>query len=750
MITPPPELEDRPNGTVLRAGMGTTSIIADFDFETYSPAGFVWNGFKFKPPHGAKTKGLPVVGTAVYSEHPEAEVLCLAYDLKDGVGSRQWRPGKVNPIDLFFYIFEGGLLEAWNVTFERWIWENICVPKYGFPHLPVKQLRCAAAKARAHALPGSLDPCGEVLNIQNKKLKDGKRLIEKFCCPRNPTKLDARKRTFVFHDPEDANQLYNYNLVDIKAEAELSSQIPDLSPDELRFWQADQEINWRGVQVDVKSVEAGIEILEQAHRKYNKEIEELTNGAVKSASEVAKIRVWMLTQGVTTDVLDKERVTELLKQELPVSVKRVLQIRELIGSAAVKKLYAMKNTVTKAGRIHNLFLYHSARTGRAAGVGVQPQNMPNSGPSVIMCAKCSKHYSGLLEKECPWCGYDFFKSFSEWNPQAAQDAISVIQTGSLPMLEYYFGDAMATLSGCLRGMFISAPGKDLICSDYSAIEAVVLAALSGEEWRMEVFRTHGMIYETSASSITGIPLEEFNNHRKQTGQHHPARKSVGKVAELALGYAGWINAWRQFDNSDKTDEEIKQTILAWRRASPAIVEFWGGQQRNWQPELYGLEGMAVLAIQNPGQKFSYGAISFVVTRNVLYMRLPSGRYLTYHKPELRPSDKRQGTYQISYEGMNTNVKYGKSGWYRLDTYSGRIAENCVQAVARDILAHAIVALENAGYPVVLHVHDEIVVEVPECWGSVEDVERIMSKMPEWAKDWPVKATGGWRAKRYSK
>jgi DNA polymerase len=299
-------------------------------------------------------------------------------------------------------------------------------------------------------------------------------------------------------------------------------------------------------------------------------------------------------------------------------------------------------------------------------------------------------------------------------------------------------------------MFIASPGHDLICSDYSAIEAVVLAALSGEQWRLDVFNTHGRIYETSGSKIGGVSFETLIEYKKSTGQHHPLRK-LGKTAELASGYQGWLGAWKAFNaDSFMSEDEIEQAILAWRAASPMIVEMWGGQP-NWKrDEYYGLEGMAILAVMNPGVTYDFRGISYVVKQNILYCRLLSGRYLVYHKPCLQINHERNDSYQLSFEGYNSNPNNGSIGWIRMPTYGGKLTENVVQATARDILAEAIVKLEKANYPVVLHVHDEIVSEIPENFGSIEEFENIMSQPPMWAYNWPIKASGGWRAKRYGK
>jgi DNA polymerase len=359
----------------------------------------------------------------------------------------------------------------------------------------------------------------------------------------------------------------------------------------------------------------------------------------------------------------------------------------------------------------------------------------------------------------------------QWNPAAFTDAFEVINTGSLAFVEMVFGDACQLVIGCLRALFVAAPGHDLMASDFSAIEGVVTAALAGEEWRLDVFRRGEDIYLESASRITGIAVEVYKEHKRRTGKHHPHRQPFGKVAELSSGYGGWIGAWLQFGADEFfTEAEIKTHVLAWRAASPWIVELWGGQvrldkSREWsdrwtfKPEYFGLEGMAIQAVLNPGRSFTYRAphplaqpITYLMRGDVLYCILPSGRALTYHAPRIRAGS--QGLYKdgvtLSYEGWNTNPKNGGFGWVRMDTYGGKLTENVVQAVARDILAFAIINLMRAGYPVVLHVHDEIVAEIIKTFGTVEEFETIMARMPVWAQGWPLRAAGGWRGWRYRK
>lgn len=801
-----------PRGTKLRAGLGAATVLADMDFETYSEAGFVWvdssQSWIGLPGAPGGKKGLPVVGAATYAEHHSTEVLSLAYDLKDGRGKRWWVPGMPNPQELFDHV-ERDLLEAFNVAFEYWIWNRVCVRRYGWPPLGMANLRCAQAKARAFALPGKLGKAALALKLPESFQKDarGEAYIKKFSMPRKPTKKDPRTRIRLYDalnspaDNADAQGMLEYNGQDIVTEAHVSARVPDIDGLELHFWQLDQTINRRGVQIDVEGMHNCIAVMEQAFEKYNRELHALTGGAVARASELAKLKAWLAPQGVVPDAMDEEALTEMLEDDekahrawgvyntpgpmfqhpelwekinkaLPPAARRAIEIRALIGSAAVKKVFAMRCQLSAAGRLHDLFTYYGARTGRTTGNGPQPTNLPKAGPKPMLCG-CGKHY-GVHLAACPWCGFPAPPNRKPvgWNPQAAADALEVIASRSLEIVEYYFGDALGAICGCLRGLFIAKDGHDLISSDYSSIEAVVLAMITGEQWRIDVFRTHGKIYEMSVAKITGIPFNDLMKHAGYTdaelahddwytrkpavkGSHHPMRQSIGKVAELASGYQGWVGAWIAFGADEfMSEKEMKTAILAWRAASPAIVEFWGGQERrlgygHTVPELYGVEGMFIAAVLNPGTEYQFRGYKFLYRDDILYLTLLSGRHLHYHAPRLRPNPKRGGL-SISYEGNNTNQKNGPVGWIRMDTWGGRLTENIVQAEARDIQWYGMLNLERCGYPIVLHVYDEDAAEVPHGFGSVKEFEARMSTMPPWAQGWPIKANGGWRGRRYRK
>lgn len=619
----------------------------------------------------------------------------------------------------------------------------------GWPALPQEQLRCTMSRARAWGLPGALGAVAGILGADEQKDTEGTRLIKKFCMPRTPTKKDRRTRITPQDDPQDFERLCSYCLQDIAAEDSISELLPPLIPLELTLWQADQRINQRGVSIDTEALHDLKALVRPLASRLEAELPGLTAETVKAATEVAKITAFLAGQGVSMvglpkgkntkgkgDSLCSEAVEALLLRELPPEARRVLEIRQALGSASVKKLGAIERMLCRDNRIRDMFQYCGAeRTGRWAGRGPQPQNLPASGPSLVLCEKCGYYHSNRADRFC-WSCFGTEVKDCEWTSDAVPSILSLATSRSLPVFQAQHPDVLGAIAGCLRGLFCSAPGHDLICADYSAIEAVVLAFMAGEEWRMEVFRTHGKIYEMSASKITGIPFEEFMRYKKETGEHHPMRKKIGKISELSSGYQGGPGAWKAF-GADKflSDQEIQEGVTAWRAASPSVVAFWRG-----------VENAAIQAVRT-GVTHAYRSISYQVVGKVLYCNLPSGRRLSYHNPVVIPDTTPWGKECYKLTHM---VNLTTGGWQRDNTYGGKLTENIIQAVARDLLANAIIGLEQAGYPVVMHIHDEIVCEVPEGFGSVEEMERIMGIMPPWAHDWPIRAAGGWRGKRYRK
>lgn len=751
----------RDGDVITNVGLSQSTVLPSMDFETYSESGYNIDPVTKKVTGaGSGSKGgLLVVGTPVYAEHPSTDVICLYYDLKDGKGRRGWMPNFPPPQDLLDHVAGGGMVEAFNFTFEFWIWNLVCVRKYGWPTLQLEQGVCVMARARRFSLAGSLANCAKALGTVDKD-KEGKRLIQKLCRPHTPTKSRKSVRHTIETAFEDYAAINRYCDRDVKTEDEVAARIPDMTEYERATWLQDQLVNVRGVQVDVESLDACLRYMEWMQNKFTLELAQITGGAVGSGSEVAKMIDWLATQYVHMPSMGADDVKAALMAVDPATkpeAYRVLEIRQALASANIKKLPALKQQLNTDGRLRDQYMYCGAdRTGRWSAGGVQLQNITSKGPKSKECQNCGLMLGQAWHDDCPQCGENDFKKLSDWTVEAVEMALHHIKTLDPEMVFRLWGDPSTLLGGCLRGLFVAKPDHRFICCDFSAIEAVVAACLSRCEWRIEVFQTHGKIYELSAAAITGKDVQEYFDYKEQNGFDHPDRKKIGKVAELASGYGGWIGAWRNF-GAEGDDNEVKKQILAWRDASPEIVEMWGGQFRdvgNWNfvQEYYGLEGAAIQAILNPNQCFSHIDITYAVYNDILFCRLPSGRFLHYHAPRLANDTHKlakKPCYKITFEGYNSNPTKGPIGWVRMETYGGRLFENVVQAVSADIQAEALVRVEKNGYPVVMHTHDEIIGEVPKGQGSVDEMAALMCERPTWAQWWPLRAAG-WEHRRYQK
>ena len=761
--------------------------LATLDVESFSLAGFRWDDAtqSWKGPPGAPQgkKGLPVIGAFVYWEHPTATVLMLSYKLPGDAAVSRWRPGEPLPYRLFDYLAAGGQIEFHSAMFEKLAWWHCLQKRHGFPPLNHAQVHCSYATAHVNGYPAGLEDLGPALFTDTRKDARGKALMDVFSKPRKPTKADARTIIYpddpkpvkfqgAMHVPAQLFEWYHeYCDRDVLTEEDASGRMEPMTPAEREAWLLDQDMNWRGIAIDRKGVRDCIAVLEQAMARYGRECTEITGGT--GPSQVQALIGWIRGRGVWgIESFDSKKspVEEQLKRDdLPPDVRRVLEIRSLVGSAGVKKLYAMENRTSCDDRLRGLFIHHGTRTGRPTGEGVQSTNLVKIGPKLAWSSCCNRPVQPDAA-HCPWCGaYDpATMKKGRWAVEMVDYVLEIMACRSLDMVEAFFGDAVLCIQGCIRPLLIAGPGMDLIASDYSAIEAVVAACITGEQWRIDTFKAKRDIYLESAAKITGRTYEFYIEYFEQHGEHHPDRQLVGKVAELALGFGGWIGSWRNFDPDadNKTDGEISPIIVAWRDASPRIVDMWGGQRRKdpitgwWCDELYGIEGAFINAVQNPGMEFKAGVLSFRMTApfgryDRVKMRLPSGRELTYHEPILSPSDRRFGTLSISYMTDNSNPKYGPMGWVRMETWGSRIFENAVQAIAHDYMRGARKRLTAAGYPIVQEVYDEAVAEVPIGWGSVEEVEAIMGAGEDWGflpngERWPIRASGGWRGKRYRK
>ncbi len=741
-------------GTKVRAFHGTSTVLPDIDFETSSDAGYVYDFNERKwgslPGYDAQNRGLGAVGTRIYVEHWSFRPLMISWNLKDGGPAGQWEPGE-DPVilePLFEYIRAGGLMEAQNSMFEFTVWNCYCFPVLGWPEIKIEQMRCSASKLRAAGFPGSLGPAGEVLDIEHKKDKEGERLMKIFSMPHNPTKKDPTTHTLPWQAPLEWQAYKAYNRTDIVAESEVSILCPDLSPFELDVWLEDQRINFRGMQVDSFNVDNCIAIVEQAYERYGAECRALTGGI--EPTELQQLLAWLHGQGVHLDNMQAKTIEAAVERLTPLGYSpglRVLQLRQMLGSASVKKLFSLRARTCRSGRVYDMYLYMATHHGRWGGYGPQPQNL----------------YKG------------------DWHtPEEVDAALKVLASRDLATVEAAYPglSALDVVNNVLRSLFIAAPGHRLVSSDYSAIEAVCLAALSGEQWVLDVLATHGMIYEATISRMSGIPFEDFVKHRVDTGgiatyspdgkllsikggKHHPLRQQ-GKLADLSGGYASWIGGWKKFgaDKYYKSDYEMKQAILSYRAARPATEEFWGGQTRDkfrdsCRQEYYGLEGAAISAVLNPGTCYRVGLIAFQMDAgdDVLYMQLPSGRLIAYHTPRLTPATRDYAEpweLALSYWGWNTNPDKGPPAWIQMDLYGGVLTQNACGGTARDIMAHGMLNVARKGYPIVMHTHDEAVAEVPIGFGSVIEFETELNDLPAYAKAWPIFAKGGWEGPRYGK
>ena len=687
------------SGSIGITGVNPSSIPAipvsgsiGIDFETYSEAGYTWAGDRWRSVSSSPPHGIGAVGANAYAAHASTEILSLAY------GSNLWLPGMPPPVDLFEFIKSGRFCSAWNCAFEFWIWHHVG-RRLGWPPLPWFQLVDNMPRARLSGYPGKLSAAGSAIGTDQQKDTAGTRLINKFCKPRNPTGANPCRRMLPENSPIDADRLYRYCLQDVATETDIGRHLVPMTPTERGVWRVDQAINARGVAVDRLALSDCIAVVDQATDRYTRELQELTGGRASSVSKVAEIIGWLNDRGCCVSALDESAVTTALTGVIPdPAARRVLEIRQQLANSSVKKIYSMERRLTDRNRLTDMFAYCGAdRTGRWAGRGPQPQNLPPSTNDI-------------------------------------ETVLSDMSSRSLDLIESKYGSALNAVSGCLRGLFIAGSGFELICSDYSSIEAIVLAELAGEQWRIDLFNSGGSLYERSGAMVTGINLNEIEQHRIKTGENHPARR-IGKVAELASGYQGSVGAWKQF-GATGSDDEILVNVRKWRASNPAIVDFW-----------YAIERAAVAAIESPGRGFNHRGLIFESDAKTLRIRLLSGRCLCYQQPHTVPDVTPWG------KPVKRLMYYGHKhvgGWQAIDTFGGRLVENICQGTARDILAGALVRLEHGGYPVVMHVHDEPVSEVPIGTGNLARFESLMCALPEWCRGWPITASGGWIGRRYRK
>lgn len=559
--------------------------------------------------------------------------------------------------------------------------ERTCISKYLGKKLPPVSWQCTAVQSAMLALPLSLDGVGEVLNIKRKKLKEGTDLVRFFSMPCKPTKANGgRTRNLPSDEPEKWTRFKAYCIRDVDAEREIRQKLRNypIPESEMRLYQMDQEINDRGILVDQELVANAILCDKQYKEAVTARAYELTG--LENPNSPAQIKGWLSDRGVEVDSLDKKAVKSMIS-DADGEVLEVLQLRLLMAKTSVKKYEAIVRSVCSDGRCHGLLQFYGAnRTGRWAGRLVQVQNLPQN------------HIADL------------------------ELARNLVKDRQFDLIDLLYDSTPGVLSELIRTAFIPKPGCRFIVADFSAIEARVLAWFSGEQWRLDTFAEGGDIYCASASQMFGVPVVKHgeNGHLRQKG----------KIAELALGYGGSVGALTSMGALEMglEEEELQPLVNQWRASNPHITKFW------WD-----VDAAAVKAVKER-TSISYKNLCFTYRSGILFVTLPSGRNLSYIKP--RMTQNRFGRESLSYEGVGESKK-----WMRIETYGPKLVENIVQATARDLLALAMLRLRDAGYEIVMHIHDEAVLEVPDGVSSVDEVCRMMSVAPDWAAGLPLRADG---------
>lgn len=728
---------------------------------------------------------LKTAGPWKYAADPSTDIICLSVKVDDSP-SKTWLPRWVaerlptSLVQEFFgargeklvvdrelkdLVSKAEKIEAHNAEFERSIWRHIMHKRYGFPDLDLNKCHCSAAAAAYMNLPRKLEKVCEVLNLPVQKDDAGHRLMLKMCKPRNPTKKEKAadpqwaNKTFWHEKPEDIIRLIQYCNQDTEAEYGVSNVVLPLSPAERQIWLLDQRINQRGVYVDLENVNAITGTLAKHEISLLERFSSLTGGRVKSPRQVAELRTWMASKGVLADDLQKGTVDGLLKNKIPDDVREALRIRQALGKASTSKFSAMQNRAQEDQRCRALFMYSGAGTHRFTAKAIQPQNMVRD-------------------------------SYSD---RKLEDAYEAFRQGDIEWLKLAFDDPFPAASRCLRGSVMAAPGKRFVCADYSSIEGRGNAWQAGDEEKMNQFRaednkTGPKIYNLAAASIFGLDPYKITKDMKEY--------LVGKVEELARGYQGGIGAGASMAKNYNLDLEILPPLVLplstpeelngpygarslaekYLKKNPGAMSMnaaiacdilkrkWRAKNmpivRSWKQ----LETAAKMAVTNPGEIFTFRKASYKTwvdpnKNRYLICQLPSGRVLFYFNPQVRMVKDTFLEDDIAIEEPG-QVKYKEvitcnvvdsvtKQWLRRPLYGGLLCENNIQSFCRDLLVEAMLRVEQAGYFVVMHVHDEILSEVDKGFGSLAEFIKIMEIVPAWATNMPIKAAG-WEGQRFRK
>ncbi|MEI3609969.1 DNA polymerase [Pseudogracilibacillus sp. SO10305] len=616
-------------------------------------------------------------GVYRYVEADDFEVMLFAYSVDSGpVHVIDLANGESIPSEIEQAIFNEGVTK-WAFNAQ---FERICLSRHFKQHLSPVDWRCTMVWSAYLGLPLSLEGAAMVTGADKQKLSEGKDLIRFFSIPCKPTKTNGgRTRNLKEHDPNKWNSFKAYNKRDVETEIAIQDKLSKFPMPEVEWdnYLLDQLINDRGIKIDLELVAQAIKCDDLIRNQLVSRMKEITK--LENPNSVKQMREWLQTKGVETDSLNKAAVTHLIETNED-EIKEVLQLRKQLAKSSVKKYAAMENVVCRDGRARGLIQFYGAnRTGRFAGRLIQVQNLPQN------------HISDLDE------------------------ARALLKQGNFEALQILYDSVPSVLSQLIRTAFVPIRNNRFIIVDFSAIEARVIAWLAGETWRNEVFTSHGKIYEASAAQMFKVPLDEITKDS--------SLRQKGKIAELALGYGGSVGALKSMGatNMGLEEHELKPLVDVWRQSNSKIVKFW------WD-----VDRAAKETVRQRKAHMTHG-IQFEYQSGMLLIGLPSGRWLSYVKPRIGINS--FGNESVSYEGIGSTKK-----WERIFSYGPKFVENIVQAISRDLLCFALQRVHNEGFRIVMHVHDEIVIEAPNDV-TVEYISDLMSLSPPWAETLELRADG---------
>lgn len=616
-------------------------------------------------------------GVYPYAESDDFEILLFAYAWdNEPVECIDLAQGETLPAEVLGALIDERITKtAFNANFER-----TCIASHFGLEAEPKQWKCTAVHALTLGLPGYLDGVAKAMKIEEQKDAAGTNLINFFSKPCKPTKANGgRTRNLPKHDLERWQEYKDYNIQDVVVERAIKQKLDRYQPTEFeqKLWQLDQKIIDTGVYLDDVLVAKAILCDTKAGEKAMQEAKKITG--LDNPNSTAQLRKWMEEQGESIPNLQAATVAQHIKDTDNKQVKRVLELRQAMSKTSVSKYAAMDNARCSDNRVRGLLQFYGAnRTGRWAGRLVQVQNLPRN----------EMQYSDL------------------------DAARTLLKNGDFETMELLYERVPDVLSQLIRTALVPAPGHRLIVSDFSAIEARVIAWFAGEQWRLDVFNSHGKIYEASAAQMFNVPIESITREN--------GLRDKGKIAELALGYQGAVGAMKQMgaEGMGMSEEEMQEIVYNWRTANSKIKQFW-----------YDVGGSALKAVREREVVNMQHGLQFSYESGIMFIRLPSGRRLAYKQPSIEKNKFDRDA--IHFDGAKT----------RESTYGGKLVENIVQATARDLLAESLIKVDKQGYKIVFHVHDEIVVEAEHGVGSLAELEGIMSEPVDWAPGLPLNADG---------